>query len=164
MKTHPIRIVPHSQRYINILGVEALSKNHQVLMTDDPKASYMFTRKSALDDPLPQLLDLDKVDYSIPPPKHLESVYKDTYLEGKGLPLSFMSVQTVEEGEQWYREHTRYPDAFVPILARYQWGDLKQSGAIKRLKRERKQNKKKKMKSDNVRSHIKHEHTVLTFD
>ena len=64
-KTHPVRIVPHSQRFINITGVCELSKNHQVLMTDDPKASYMFTRKEAIDDPLPDILDLDKVDYSI---------------------------------------------------------------------------------------------------
>ena len=84
------------------------------------------------------MLDLDRVDYSILPPEHLKEVYKDTYLEDKGLPISFMSVNTVEEGEEWYRNHTRYPECFIPIMARYQWGDLKESGAIKRLKRERK--------------------------
>ena len=163
-KTHPVRIVPHSQRFINITGVCELSKNHQVLMTDDPKASYMFTRKEAIDDPLPEILDLDRVDYSIPPPEHLKEVYKDTYLENKGLPISFMSVNTVEEREEWYRSHTRYPECFIPIMARYQWGDLKESGAIKRLKRERKQNRKKKIKKKLVRSHVKHEHTILRFD
>jgi len=110
------------------------------------------------------ILDLDRVDYSIPPPEHLKAVYKDTYLENKGLPISFMSVNTVEEGEEWYRTHTRYPECFIPIMARYQWGDLKESGAIKRLKRERKQNGKKKIKKKLVRSHVKHEHTILRFD
>ena len=163
-KTHPIRIVPHSQRYINVLGVQELSKHRQVLMTDDPKASYIFTHKDALDDPVPDLLDLDRVDYSITPPEHLKSVYEGSDLEHKGLPISFMSVNTVEEGEEWYRTHTKYPDCFIPIMARYQWGDLKESGAIKRLKRERKRDKKMQHKKKQVRSHIKHETTMLYFD
>ena len=164
MKTYPVRIIPHSQRYINVTGVQELSKNHQILMTDDPKASYIFTRKDALDEPLPDLLDLDRVDYSLPPPEHLKHIYEGTPLEHKGLPISFMSVNTVEEGEDWYREHTRYPECFVPIMARYQWGDLKTSGAIKRLKRERKANKKKQHKKSQVRAHINYETTFLHFD
>ena len=164
MKTQPIRIVPHSQRYINVLGVQEINKDHQVLMTDDPKASYMFTRKSALDEPLPELLDLDRVDYSILPPEHLKEVYKDTYLEHKGLPLSFMSVNTVEEGIEWYRDNTAFPECMLGALSRYQWGDLRTAGSIKRMKRERKRNRKKDIKKKQVRSHIKHEHTILNFD
>ena len=73
-----------------------------------------------------------------------------------------MSVNTVEEGEEWYRTHTRYPDDFIPIMARYTWGDLREKGAIKRLKRE--QTKKRKQKTTQMRSHIKHELTFLHFD
>ena len=72
-----------------------------------------------------------------------------------------MSVNTVEKGEEWYRNHTRYPKCFIPIMARYQWGDLKESGAIKRLKRERKRNRKIKIKKKQVCSYV---HTVLHFD
>ena len=62
-------------------------------------------------------LDKDRVDYNLVLPEH-----KDTYLEEIGVPLSFLEVRTVEEGIQWYSEHTDMPDCMVPYLAEYHWG------------------------------------------
>eukprot|EP01052_Picozoa_sp_SAG31_P035248 SAG31_NODE_4227_length_3444_cov_20.637668_4_plen_136_part_00 len=56
-----------------------------------------------------EFLDLDKVDYQF-------GEYN--------LPLSFLSITSREEGEQWYRTHTKVPEDMIAYLGRYHWGDL----------------------------------------
>eukprot|EP01043_Picozoa_sp_COSAG02_P105209 COSAG02_NODE_41209_length_397_cov_0.664430_2_plen_105_part_01 len=31
----------------------------------------------------------------------------------KGIPISWLAVESIQEGEQWYREHTRMPECMV---------------------------------------------------
>ena len=39
--------------------------------------------------------------------------------------MSYLSVGTLEEGEEWYRQHyPQMPDELLPMLARYSFGDL----------------------------------------
>ena len=58
--------------------------------------------------------DLDKVDYSVDAPVTKEP-----------MPMSYLSVGTLEEGEEWYRQHyPQMPDELLPMLARYSFGDL----------------------------------------
>lgn len=80
----------------------------------------------------------DKLSFEIVPHEHKEdeaffpdvkTKWLDTskvdYLFGEhSLPLSFLSITTKEDGEAWYREHTKVPDDMIRYLARYHWGDL----------------------------------------
>ena len=42
-----------------------------------------------------------------------------------GLPLSYLQISTVEDGTEWYKNNSKYPDEVCEMLARYEWGDLK---------------------------------------
>eukprot|EP01048_Picozoa_sp_COSAG05_P021674 COSAG05_NODE_4067_length_1689_cov_0.811950_1_plen_157_part_00 len=57
----------------------------------------------------------DRVDYNF-------------LLEGRdpeelGVPVSFLQIKTIEEGEEWYRNHTKLPESMIHYVARYHWGD-----------------------------------------
>ena len=60
-------------------------------------------------DPELELLDTSMVDYCF---------------TEDNIPLSFLSITTMEEGEAWYRVNTKAPECMIPYLARYHWGDL----------------------------------------
>eukprot|EP01047_Picozoa_sp_COSAG01_P047058 COSAG01_NODE_4462_length_5001_cov_1.631654_5_plen_157_part_00 len=90
----------------------------------------------------------DKMSYEIVPS---ENMYSDDYidagsvnhetewfhpslvdynfvLEGRdpeelGVPASFLQIKSIDEGEQWYREHTKLPESMIQYVARYHWGD-----------------------------------------
>eukprot|EP01051_Picozoa_sp_SAG22_P006620 SAG22_NODE_438_length_10500_cov_13.037496_8_plen_119_part_00 len=34
-------------------------------------------------------------------------------MDAKGIPISWLAVESVQEGEQWYREHTRMPECTI---------------------------------------------------
>ena len=160
-----VRLVPTAQRYINVLGMCDIDQNHKCLVTDDDRASYMFSRKGHEDSKLPEYITLDKVDYNLTPPPELKEVYAGSVYEDKGIPLSFLNVSSVEEGEIWYREHTKFPDCMVAILSRYQWGDLRRPVNKKAAKNAKKQEKRKKAKEKKKDKYsISYEPCVVKFD
>lgn len=64
---------------------------------------------------IPEYIDPVKIDYSTFPSPESDLA----------LPMSFLSIKTVEEGMDWYREHhPAVPEDMLPYLARYHWGDL----------------------------------------
>ena len=77
-------------------------------------------------------LDTDKVDWSV--------VMDGGDLDEKGIPLSWLAVKTVEEGEEWYSKHTKMPDDMIRYVARYYWGD----GLVDKTNKTTKKGRKKK--------------------
>ena len=92
------------------------------------------------------------------PPEHLKEHYCQTSIGSRGLPLSFLQVQTVEEGTEWYKATTKYPDEVCAILAKYEWGGLRYT-----TKKEFKNMKKKTAKKDKQKSMrtIHHDKPIL---
>ena len=160
-----IRLLPTAQRKITVIGSTEVTPDHIYFQCDDDRASYMFTRKESLGTPLPALVNPACIDWHVMPPKELESIYEGTELGHKGLPLSFLRVNSVEEGEEWYRQHTRHPECLIPLLARYQWGTLRRGVNKKALKNERKKAKRKKAKAKAKDMYtVSHEPCVVKFD
>ena len=61
--------------------------------------------------------------------------------------LSFMNVKTIEEGIEWYRAFDpKIPEEILPIMARWNWGDLS-TITKKQIRNERKKDKKKGKKA-----------------
>ena len=81
-------------------------------------------------------LDRDKVDWDF----NFDAENEDS----KGIPLSWLAVSNINEGEQWYREHTRMPESMINYIARYHWSDgLKTPEGAKEKKKGRKRKEKK---------------------
>ena len=96
-------MVPRSDREITVLGCVDLDERFKMMQCDDPMASYVFYKRQEGDPPvvcIPKQLDPDRLDYNIMPPPEFEDVYKGTDFDKEGLPLSFLQVDTVEQGEQ----------------------------------------------------------------
>jgi hypothetical protein len=74
--------------------------NSVVITTTNSPIDYTITIGCKPDEPLP-----DEVD--------------------KRETLSYMSVKTIEEGEEWYKQNfPQIPEELYPIMARWNWGDL----------------------------------------
>tara|TARA_R110000751_G_scaffold12448_1_gene42731 strand:- start:2351 stop:2896 length:546 start_codon:yes stop_codon:yes gene_type:complete len=44
---------------------------------------------------------------------------------------SFLEIKNVKDGEEWYRQNfPKVPDELYPIMARWNWGDLKSHTAV----------------------------------
>jgi hypothetical protein len=91
--------------------------NISVGVCSDPKLEYEFVLDPTTVTNDVEWLDTARVDYNLVLPGH-----KGTYLEELGVPLSFLDIRTVDEGIQWYNEHTDMPDCMLPYLAEYHWG------------------------------------------
>ena len=91
--------------------------NISVGVCSDPKLEYEFVLDPTTVTNDVEWLDTTRVDYNLVLPGH-----KGTYLEELGVPLSFLDIRTVDEGIQWYSEHTDMPDCMLPYLAEYHWG------------------------------------------
>lgn len=69
--------------------------NISVAVCSDPKLEYEFVLDPTIVTDDVEWLDKDRVDYNLVLPEH-----KGTYLEERGVPLSFLDVRTVDEGVQ----------------------------------------------------------------
>ena len=117
--------------------VENESGNQFTAMCSDDKLCFDIIKdKDIAEEGMVEYMDPDLVDYNVILPSH-----KNTYLEEKGVPLSFLSIRNEAEGEEWYRTHTSMPDCMIPYLASYHWGTL---GAGKQKPPKKKSRKKKK--------------------
>jgi hypothetical protein len=91
--------------------------NISVGVCSDQKLEYELVLDPSIVTNEVEWLDKDRVDYNLVLPEH-----KGTHLEELGIPMSFLDVRTVDEGMQWYSEHTNMPDCLLPYLAEYHWG------------------------------------------
>lgn len=95
--------------------------NTQMINEIDPKLSFTFGKEVDTDT---QYTHMDKYDYQVP----VETLNKnkeegDKGFHKDGLPLSFINIQTEEEGIDWYMRHyPKIPTDLLPIIARYHWG------------------------------------------
>ena len=111
------------------------SGNQITAMCSDEKMCFDIIKDKdiAEDEGLVEYMDTDLVDYNVILPSHI-----NTYLEEKGVPLSFLSVRNEAEGEEWYRTHTSMPECMIPYLASYHWGDLSKQKPPKKKSRKKK--------------------------
>ena len=130
---------------IKVKGAVPSMNGHQVhYVADDPLASYTLTRPDAPNDYNPafeEWVHPSLVDYNlIPQNTHNELI------QNQGLPTSFMQIQSVADGSEWYKNNSKYPDLVCDMLARYEWGDLRYTTKkeFKNLKKKTKRKKKPK--------------------
>jgi len=98
-----------------------------MLYTDDPKANFICGSKGYEEDIKVQqpydkdLVDISKYDYMIDD----EPTENTDTTEDKRKTISYMSVNSIEEGIEWYKtQYPKIPDDLYPIMARWNWGDL----------------------------------------
>tara|TARA_R100000231_G_scaffold107923_1_gene79880 strand:- start:1029 stop:1559 length:531 start_codon:yes stop_codon:yes gene_type:complete len=95
----------------------------------DPKLSFTFGKNEEISD----LSFIEQFDYEVP----AEEINKTAKVKHKdGLPLSFLQIETEEEGIEWYsNNYPKLPDELLPIIARYHWGEPITKKAIKNEKK-----------------------------
>jgi hypothetical protein len=140
---------------VRIDGVVRSSDNHQLhFVANDAKASFTVLSPDIPADYNPQCLqwhDPSMVDYSVVPQGAVT-----------GPPISFLEVKTIQEGTEWYKTHTKYPELVCDMLARYQWGDLKYT-TPKEFRNQKKRTNKKKAKCPQTLQ-VKRGNVHVTFD
>lgn len=99
----------------------------RMLYTDEPKANYICGIDKVIDEyevEKVEITDISKYDYQIGDPKPED----DTLIapeQDKRKTISFMSVNSIEDGIEWYKtQYPAIPDDLYPIMARWNWGDL----------------------------------------
>ena len=123
-----------------IVGVARSSDGKEVYYeASDPKASYVLTNET--DRSAWEWVDSSKIDYNYLPKPGSE--LQNTLIANHGLPLSFLQIQTVEEGAEWYKANSKYPDLVCEMMAKYEWGDLRYK-TKKEFKNQRKKRERKK--------------------
>tara|TARA_R110000796_G_scaffold242327_1_gene364359 strand:- start:633 stop:1103 length:471 start_codon:yes stop_codon:yes gene_type:complete len=116
------------------------------LNTSDPKAGFTFGTKGKDEDiknasnKFQFVLPDEPIDYTVAP-------VNDEKPPDTRQTLSFMNVKTIEEGIEWYRAFDpKIPEEILPIMARWNWGDLS-TITKKQIRNERKKDKKKGKKA-----------------
>ena len=110
--------------------------------TTIPEASYIVGSDGAAKDLLianQEQTETSQIDYELPVPEGAKR-HKEP------LPLSYLSITSLEEGEEWYRSHyPQMPEELFPMMARYSFGDLGQ-WSHKELKNYKRKAAKRKQK------------------
>ena len=156
--------------------MEDTLKRHMIL-TDDSKANFMcgFEPKPIGNGDLisggeKEIIGLDKVDYMLntetdePEPEfnNADIIAKQNTQEDKQKTLSYLSVKSVEEGIEWYKkEFPKLPDELIPMMSRWNFGDLKDE-TKKSVRNNRKKNKKKELKQSGLK--IVNKPILISFD
>tara|TARA_R100001015_G_C4634936_1_gene202760 strand:+ start:4081 stop:4581 length:501 start_codon:yes stop_codon:yes gene_type:complete len=152
-----------------------------MLYTDDFKCNYICGSTGENKDlerlqKNTEIVDFNKVDYEIntdinnmepePEPENNSNLISNTLpektVEDKTKTLSFMSVKSVEEGIDWYKQnYPKVPEELLPVMARWNWGDLSTM-----TKKQAKNEKKKAKKKENKKPHfsIVKKPTIVSFD
>lgn len=114
-----------------------------MLFTEDPRCNYMCGSKGEKDIGATELIDVSKYDYQLGQPKSEDD--SDDTEEDKQKSISYLSVNSIEEGIDWYKTHfPKIPDELYPIMSRWNWGDLSTltkkdiKNDVKRLKKGKK--------------------------
>ena len=133
---------------VEVMAVSKSSDGNQVnYWSNDSKASYTLISPN-VEDYNPASVEWvpgDKVDYNLVAP---ESFERKPGGHG-GLPMSYLQIQSVEAGTEWYKANTKYPHEVCEMMAKYEWGDLKYTTA-KEFKNQKKKTEKKKKKQESA--------------
>ena len=153
------------------------SNGRHMLLTDNSKTNFMCGYESkpignsGLISQNKEILDFNKVDYMInnhmdePEPETNADFIYDTKkdMENKQKTLSYLSVKSVEEGINWYKqEFPMIPDELLPLMSRWNFGNLNEEtkksikNNIKKLK--------KKTKKESIKFSIEHKPVLISFD
>jgi hypothetical protein len=132
-----------------------------IILTEDDKLNYSFgSRGSEVDLDYPEHILRDKIDYNFVTQEEAEeeinSDTKDLLEEkvDKRNSLSYMSVNSVDEGVEWYRQNfPKVPEDLLPLMARWSFGDLSEvtKKSVKNDAKRVKQGKKPKIKGLQVK-------------
>lgn len=153
--------------------------NYNMILTENPKTSYLFGTKGKDKDfenantELKYLEPGSRIDYTIKPitayerpeidEPEPETDEPDPNLNEIKKTLSFMNVRTIEEGIEWYRKFDpKIPEDLLPLMARWNWGDLS-TITKKQIRNERKKQKKKEDKNKKKKTTIEHKNTIISF-
>lgn len=140
---------------------EIIADNTQIIMRDD-KLDYSLvseeeqTKKICEEEiEIPDLSNYSKTDKL-----HNPEIKKK--VEDPRTCLSFMTVKSVDEGIEWYKKHDpKIPEDLLPLMARWNWGDLSKQNKHT-VKKESKREKAKLRKKEGLITVKKN--VVLTFD
>ena len=153
---------------VKVTGVAMSSDGKQAIyVATDPKATYSLVSPSVdlqeYNPAFTEWVDPYRVDFNLMPPAQLQQHYQKSTVSAKGLPMSFLQVQTVEEGVEWYKANTKYPDMVCEMLAKYEWGDLRYT-TKKEFKNLKKKTHRKKMKQKHMTVRRPNDPILLHFD
>jgi hypothetical protein len=125
-----------------VIGVTQTQDRQQVFYhASDDRASFALLSPVAVaadyNPAQTELVEYHKVDYDVCGP--------DVDAAPFGVPSSYLQIKTVEEGADWFSRHTKYPDMVCEMLARYEFGELKET-TTKEFRNIKKRTTKKKAK------------------
>jgi len=145
---------------VQVLSVSKSSDGKQAnYWSTDSKASYTLIDKNA-EDYNPASVEWvpgSRVDYNLVAPESFEKKPGGH----AGLPMSYLQINSVEAGTEWYKANTKYPDEVCEMMAKYEWGDLKYT-TKKEFKNQKKKVERKKKKPQGMT--IRRGPIVLPFD
>lgn len=107
----------------------------------DEKMCYDFVSFENIEkkDPI-EYIDGNKIDYLITNPDKENNKLKED------MPISFLDIKEgeIEKGKEWYkRKDPKLPDCMAELLARYNWGDIKNMPNKKQYKNAQKKAQRK---------------------
>ena len=150
---------------VEIKGAIKSADNRQVhYVASDDRASYSLLNPEAMDDYSPACLewvDPHQLDYNLMPPPEFGEKYEECTVKHKGVPMSYLQIKTVEEGAEWYKATSKYPDEVCEMLSRYEWGDLKYT--TKKEFRNLAKRTKRKRQTSQTRLKVKRGPVVVSF-
>ena len=135
------------------------------MITTDPKCDYILGSKGTESDFVfgsdREVISTDRVDYNIVSEEfsklEVESNKKEIMADSddKRNSMSYMSVNTIEDGVDWYRKNfPKVPDELLIPMARWSFGDLSKISrrAIKNDKKRTDKGKQSKLGGLEVKS------------
>ena len=136
----------------------------KMLLTNDFKSNYIcgYSPEPELIAKNVEIISPDKVDYMISnEPEPEEPIIKgEGTTEDLQKTLSYLSVKSVEEGINWYRnQFPKLPEELLPLMSRWNFGNLRDETKKSIRNRKKKENKKQKPVFK-----FEHKPVVITFD
>jgi len=148
-----------------------------MILTDDYKCNFMcglepepIGNAGLISGGKKEIISLDKVDYMIntdadePEPEfnNVDIIAKENPTEDKQKTLSYLSVKSVEEGIEWYKkEFPKLPDELIPLMSRWNFGNLNEE-TKKSVRNNNKKLKKKEQKQSGLK--IVNKPILISFD
>ena len=138
---------------------------YNALNTRDSRLNYVCGTKGFENDIKTNLVSTDPIDYSIGKNPELEPEAEFLDLPDTRMNLSFLQVKTIKEGIEWYRKlDPKIPEELLPLMARWNWGDLA-TITKKQVKNENKKAVKKGKSKTSINSiKIKKEPFLVSFN
>ena len=132
----------------------------KMLYTDNSKCNFIcgFDDEPKIIAETKKYIPLNDLDYIIKQPHEIkEEINLD---KDKQKQISYLSVKSVEEGIDWYRnEFPKMNEELLPLLSRWNFGDLNFE-TKKSIKNKRKKDKKK----EKPFFKIEHRPVIITFN